>query len=266
MKKIYRFTLVLALPITFLFLTSEIMYPTGSPGGKTGSPGDNGNNCTQCHTGTPENKEGWIISPVLQVMGYSPNQSYSIIVAGYDESAQIYGFEVTAEDDLGNKVGTFEDDLLGYTQAILSNTAATHTILGTTPLTDSAIWLINWTAPPATFGDITFYAAVNAANGNGSSSGDQIYLTSMTVSPSTGIANRQEQQSLGIYPNPSDGIVSFEIPEEASGQKLEVMNLSGQVVYTAPTAKGKNSVDLYQLDSGIYIARVGSRSQRIIIR
>ena len=266
MKKFYNLALILALPVIFLFFTSEVMYPTGSPGGRTGSPGDNGANCTDCHTGNaPINKEGWILSPLMQFMGYSPGQSYSIIVAGYDENAEIYGFEMTAEDDSGNKVGTFEADVTGFTQ-LLSNTSITHTLLGTTPLTDSAFWFVTWTAPSTTVGDITFYAAVNAANGNGSTSGDQIYLTNMTASPSTGISNRQGQQSLGVYPNPSDGFISFEAQNADAGHQLEILNLTGQAVYTAPITVGKNNIDLSHLDGGIYIARVGMKSQQIIVR
>jgi hypothetical protein len=266
MQKFYNFLLVLGLPALFLILTSEMMFPSGSPGGKSGSPGDNGANCTDCHSGTTANQEGWIISPLMQVMGYSPNETYSIILAGYDESAQLYGFEITAEDDGGNKVGSFLPDVLGFTQLINNSTAVTHTVLGTTPITDSAIWLINWTAPATTVGNITFYAAVNAANGNGSTSGDQVYLTHMTASPSTSIADRNAHNALGIYPNPSDGRINLDIERTENGQQLEVMNLTGQLVYSTEAVRGKNSMDLGFLQKGIYIVRMGKKSQRIILR
>ena len=266
MKKFYNFLLVMGVPALFLFLTSEVMYPTGSPGGKSGSPGDNGANCTDCHAGTPISQEDWIISPLMQVMGYSPNETYNIILAGYDENAQLYGFEITAEDDNGNKVGTFLGDLLGYTQVINNGSAVTHTLLGTTPITDTAFWLINWTAPSSTVGNIHFYAAVNAANGNGSTSGDKIYLTNMTASPATSIASQQAERSLGIYPNPSAGFIRFDNDHATAGERLEVINLSGQVLHTAEALPGENNIDLTHLDEGIYIVRLGSKSQRLILR
>lgn len=266
MKKFYNLLFVLGLPALFLFMTSEVMYPTGSPGGKSGSPGDNGANCTDCHAGTPSNQSDWIISPMLQIMGYSPGQSYPLILTGYGQNAQIYGFEMTAEDANGNKVGTFLPDLLGYTQIINNSSAATHTLLGTTPISDSAFWLINWTAPATSVGNITFYAAVNAANGNGSTSGDQIFLTNLTVSPSTGIADRNGKNALGIFPNPSEGQINFTNEDATRGQKLEVMNLNGQVVFTAGVSRGDNRLDLGHLDEGIYLVRLGNKSQRLILR
>jgi hypothetical protein len=42
-------------------------------------------------------------------------------------------------------------------------------------------WSVNWTAPSTDIGQIRFYAAVNAANGNGNTLGDVIYTTSLFV-------------------------------------------------------------------------------------
>ncbi len=266
MKKFYNFLIVLGLPALFLFMTSEVMYPSGSPGGKSGSPGDNGANCTDCHSGTPSNQADWIISPMLQIMGYSPGQSYPLILTGYNQNAQLYGFEMTAEDDNGNKVGTFLPDMLGFAQVINNGSAATHTAFGTTPIADSAFWLLTWTAPETTVGNITFYAAVNAANGNSSTSGDQIFLTTLTVSPSTGIADKNGKNILGIFPNPSDGQINFINEDAIRGQRLEVMNLGGQVVFTAAVTRGDNRIDLGHLDQGIYLIRLGDKTQRLVLR
>ncbi|HRX96862.1 MAG TPA: hypothetical protein P5514_07945 [Bacteroidales bacterium] len=48
MKRIYNLLIIIAVPALFLLFTSEVLYHTGSPGGKTGSPGDGGHNCTDC--------------------------------------------------------------------------------------------------------------------------------------------------------------------------------------------------------------------------
>ena len=70
MKKIYNVIIVLSIPVLFLILTAESNKMNGSPGGKTGSPGDNGQNCTECHAGTTINQEFWISSPELITSGY----------------------------------------------------------------------------------------------------------------------------------------------------------------------------------------------------
>ncbi len=83
MKKKYNLLFVLAIPAIFVVFTSGVLYPDGSPGGRTGSPGDNGANCTGCHTGTPITQEYWIVGSELIVSGYEVGQTYDIIVTGY---------------------------------------------------------------------------------------------------------------------------------------------------------------------------------------
>lgn len=58
-----------------------------------------------------------------------------------------------------------------------------HTSLGTflgrsATETNPVIWEVDWIAPPKGARAVTFYSAGNAANGNGSSSGDYIYTAS----------------------------------------------------------------------------------------
>ena len=50
MKKVYNLLLIIALP-SILVLYS---YNSGSPGGKSGSTGDGGSTCTECHSGTAQ--------------------------------------------------------------------------------------------------------------------------------------------------------------------------------------------------------------------
>jgi uncharacterized protein (TIGR03437 family) len=49
---------------------------------------------------------------------------------------------------------------------------------------------VDWTPPATDVGDIVFYAAGNAANGDGTNSNDRIYTTSSVISP--GCANTQK--------------------------------------------------------------------------
>lgn len=266
MKKFYTPLLVLAVPALFLFLTSEMMYPTGSPGGKTGSPGDNGANCTGCHSGTPITQEFWIYSPELLTGPYQPNSTYSLIVLGISEDANKFGFEATAEDADGNKVGSFQAGVLGRTQTINNNKAVTHTALGNTPLADTGTyWMFSWTSPSALVGPVTFYAAINAANGNDAPTGDQINLTQFTAQAATGIFGRKSDSSLGLYPNPSSGIIRFNEELVNQAEKLEVIDLNGQVVYVRQLQGISHTLDLGDLKKGIYIVRAGEKSQRLIL-
>ena len=176
MKIIYRILSILIIP-SILILYS---YSSGSPGGKTGSTGDGGTTCTQCHTGTAITQGGWITSGIPSE-GYTAGETYTITVTGTHTGVVKMGFEVTSENSPGTKKGTWIITNAGRTQLVNLNKAASHTSAGNTPNGDSNTWDVDWTAPAAGTGAIKFNSAVNAANGNGSTSGDQIYTTLLTV-------------------------------------------------------------------------------------
>ena len=164
----------------FFLLTSELMYSSGSPGGKSGSPGDGGATCTQCHGGTATPQSGWITS-TIPVEGYEPGQTYSITATGTHAGVGKFGFELTSEDMAANKVGTLTVTNTVENQLVNGNNSITHKSAGTTPNGDTKSWTFDWTAPAAGTGDVTFYSAFNAANGNGNNQGDVIYTSTLAV-------------------------------------------------------------------------------------
>lgn len=178
MKRFYRLFPLVILPVIVFLLANS----TGSPGGKTGSPGDAGVTCTQCHTGTAQTATNWITTNI-PASGYVPGQSYIITATGFHMGVVKIGFELTAENSANDKVGTFSVINANETQLVNNNNAVTHKVGGTTPIGNSKIWTMNWVAPAATTGAVTFYAAFNAANGNGNNQGDVIYKSSLTVQP-----------------------------------------------------------------------------------
>lgn len=267
MKKLYNLLFILAIPALFVLLTSGLLSSGGSPGGKTGSPGDGGQNCTQCHAGTPINQELGIVGS-MGPLGYEPGVQYQMIVVGIHPGAERFGFEATAEDAQGNKVGTIMPLGLGLTQLTNNNKAITHTLAGTIPINDTATaWTFQWTAPATEVGDITFYAAVNAANGNGSNSGDQIYLTSFTTSPSGGIGIREnkEENLFTVFPNPSDGVIFFRSNSTATDEEITVIDLTGKTVERFKPENGDMRLDLGHLQEGIYFVRYGTQTERIVL-
>ena len=266
MKNAYKTILVFAIPAIFLIFTSEVLYHTGSPGGKTGSPGDGGHNCTDCHAGTAIQSDLLIYSPELLSSGYAPGQTYDMFVVGYDPDAAKYGFEATAEDGNNNKTGTFTAGVGGLNQTILNGSAITHTALGITPIADTGtVWMFQWTAPTESAGDITFYTAVNAVNGNGNINGDQVYTSNFMVSPQTGLAENSKKLSWSVYPNPGNGVVSFNNTSEGQSEILTIVNLAGQTVWSQQIDSQTQSLDLNNLEKGVYFIRFGNGTQRFII-
>ncbi len=176
MKKLLLPIILISIPFVIILMANS----SGSPGGKTGSPGDAGSSCTQCHSGTPNQVDGWITTTIPQE-GYNPGQTYDVTLIGTHTGVVKFGFELTAEDAAGNKVGTLTITDPLQTQLTNGQSAITHTSDGNNPVGDMKVWSMSWTAPDPGVDDVAFYASFNAANGNGSTSGDVIYLSNLQV-------------------------------------------------------------------------------------
>jgi hypothetical protein len=127
---------------------------------------------------------------LLDASSYTPGTQHRLRITVEDPSASRWGFELSARitgqtqkaGDLAVADGTItRSDTAGGYQYITQNGAGTR---AGTPA--SASWEVFWTAPSAGTGNVTFYAAGNAANRNFSTSGDNIYTTSLTVSEGGG--------------------------------------------------------------------------------
>ncbi|MEZ5148111.1 MAG: choice-of-anchor V domain-containing protein [Bacteroidales bacterium] len=197
--KNYLYFLLAALGL-FVILTSGINYSTGSPGGKTGSPGDGGHTCTDCHGGTASPQEGWITS-TIPADGYIPGQTYTITATGTHVGVTKFGFEVTSENANAQKVGTLIVTNSNQNQLANNNKSITHKSSGTTPSGNSKTWSFDWTAPAEGTGDVTFYGAFNAANGNGNTSGDVIYKSTLAVTEAATALTGLNVQLTGMTPH-----------------------------------------------------------------
>lgn len=176
MKPVYKLLFVFIIPVVLILYANS----SGSPGGKSGSPGDGNTTCTQCHTGTATPQSGWITSNI-PADGYTPGQTYQITATGTHSGVVKFGFELTAETSAGVKTGTFVITDATRTKLINANKAVTHTTAGNVPTGNTSTWTMNWTAPVTNVGQVRFYAAFNATNGNGNTGGDVVYTSTLFV-------------------------------------------------------------------------------------
>ena len=242
---------------SFILLTSELENLGGSPGGKSGSPGDEGKTCTQCHSGTATSVEDWLTSNIPET-GYIPGETYTITATGSHAGVAKFGFEATAENDNNEKTGTFVITNSDDNKFTNNNSAVTHKSGGTIPNGDSRSWSFDWTAPEAGTGNVTLYAAFNAANGNGSTSGDAIYKTAMATieNINTAVGNKYENKSLvRVFPNPFTDNLSLNISRtNAKVSCLKIFNSIGNLVYSQDSFLDNENAKIATSDllSGIY--------------
>ncbi|HRY98942.1 MAG TPA: T9SS type A sorting domain-containing protein [Bacteroidales bacterium] len=260
-------TLVAASLAAFTLFTAELSSSSGSPGGKTGSPGDGGATCSQCHGGTPSPQTGWITSNI-PASGYVPGQTYTITATGTHPGVSRFGFEVTAEKSGGTKTGGFTITDVAQTRMANSNNSVTHTSSGFSPSGSSKSWSFDWTAPASGSGAVTFYGAFNAANGNGATSGDVIYTSSLSVneSVSTGI-NLAAGNAIKVFPNPATDRLS--VSWEPSVATLVLWDMSGRDKARITLLNGEGTLELAGIAPGMYFLgdmEGRGRTERVIIR
>lgn len=261
MKK-NNYATALFLPILLILFIATLSFTSGSPGGKTGSPGD-GSSCLQCHSGTSIPISGWITSNIPND-GYSEDSTYTITVNATHAGVSLFGFEITAEDNSSDKVGEFIATDATQNQTMNNSTTLTHTTGGTSPNGDTKIWTFDWIAPMTNVGEIVFYAAINAANGNGDSQGDQIYLTSNAVQYNditVDIKENDINNVISIYPNPVSDILNINLAQPSI---INIYTVNGNVVYSQIISAEMTTIDISNYSPGIYFVKAGNITTKLI--
>jgi hypothetical protein len=245
MKKNYSFYSILtAIPIGLLCLVSF----TGGQGGNfSGSPGDGGTTCTQCHA--PGANHGGTVALSNVPTAYEAGQTYNLNLDITGSSVSKFGFNITAETPGGNKVGTWTAS--ADTRLRTDMAGLTHN-----PANSTGSWAFSWTAPPpSTTGvipePVTFYYATiqaNNANGNG---GDQ-----MVSGQSNAVLTNNEEQisSFKLFPTHATNNVTIELAHSEQA-KLFVYNINGQPVIQHNLAR-QNQINVSSLAAGVYISQV----------
>lgn len=245
MKKNYAFYLkLLTIPLfAFIFLSLS----GGRDGQYSGSPGDSGATCSSCHSGGSFSADAQITTTIPGT-GFVYGATYQVTVS-VASGATKHGFQLTTEDASNTKVGTYTAGT--GNQIVNAGTHMTHTGAGNTQNT----WVFDWTAPAfAEGGEVTFYAAVNATNANGSTSGDEVVTASRSFSHSSIGINEIENISLSIYPNPTSDFISIDFDSNLQeNMSVTIINAIGQTVLTTKTT---DRIDIQNLESGVYFLQL----------
>lgn len=247
----------------------------GPPAGNTGSPADN-KTCARsgCHNGTASSITG-VFSSNIPSAGYTPGQTYTISALVGMMGIVRYGFQITPQDPAGNMMGTLIVTDPSTTK-ITGTKYITHTAGGTFSPAFSRTWSFDWVAPPAGSGDVVFYGAFNYANNNGSTSGDAIHTSSMTIPENTSVGlNEKFISNLSVYPVPADKFVNIKFYlKDISDIKISLYDLKGKLMFEdiGNMNPGINHINIQSgaFSSGVYLLTLHSKeiiqAQRILIQ
>ncbi len=258
--------------------TNIVQPPAGYTGAFLGGGGNEPTCATAgCHEGGNPTLNSSAItitnvgSPSLQ-SGFAASTQYNLAVnAG---SAAAYGFSLTAVSANGAPIGTFA--LTSPATTSLATGNASKQYVGHKDANTNNAWVFKWTSPASTSEAAYFFLAVNQANNNGESTGDQIHLKAYKADAtsfapynvSTGIQdiNALADGKITVFPNPvvSDLNLDFSL---TSGKQVEaaIYNLGGQLVKPLMSEQlswGDHSrtFAVGELSTGIYLVKfnVGS--------
>lgn len=178
--------------LVYGFSTGPVIFRTGAP------VDDNGTTCNACHRGNELNSPGGFVR--VEAAPYRAGQKQTIRVTVSHPEAQRWGFQLTARmaSDPTKRAGEFSlnpsfhvrcppapgrektaDNGCGEQVEFVEHGGTPDSTLG--GVNGSKTFEVEWTPPAQDTGDVIFYAAGNAANGNGNNQGDRIYTTSLTI-------------------------------------------------------------------------------------
>lgn len=185
MKLRKQFYYLLGLPFVFVLslcflLSNAYSYSSGPLPSKTGAPGDGGV-CTDCHSSFALNSGTGSLTISGAPTTYALSTDYTITVTLQESGISKFGFEACVKKTADNtQAGTITvgNSTEQQTKSSGGITYIEHTSSGNTGSGGSKSWSFTWTSPSSDIGSVKFYAAGNAANGNGGSDGDHIYTTS----------------------------------------------------------------------------------------
>jgi Reeler domain-containing protein len=164
-----------------IFIDPLYAWSAGPPAYATNAPRDSTCNTNPgCHDSFLTNSSTaklLIAAPAV----YTPGQSVNIKVSLINSSGKLHGFEMTAVDANGKKVGTFKK-IGTFTQVIpvldyrgLKATDRGKYIEHTKAGSKQTRWRFKWKSPVGASNPITFYVSGVDADGNAGSDGDYVY-------------------------------------------------------------------------------------------
>jgi hypothetical protein len=226
----------------------------------TSAPGEA--NCTACHTDFPANSGTGSVAIAGVPANYTPNQSYQITVTTSQADGVIFGFQLTAIDTLGRRAGTFtlpaqSPPLMQAVDGIVDGNMRKyieHTADGIIPTQfGSKTWTFTWMAPAQRAGKISFHAAGNAANSDGTSSGDSIYTTAKFTLLRSTVADfdGDNKTDLSIY-RPSLGEWWYLKSSNGSNSAAQFGTSTDKLVPADYTGDGKTDIAFWRPSTGFW--------------
>jgi len=267
MRVVYKFFVLAFLAVLFQSRSGgpgavQGLQVTGAPG-STGSVGTCAN--PGCHS-------SGAFSPTLSIQllengqpvgAYKPEKVYELRIVNTPGNGMpaAYGFQAVALDEQNSQAGGWvEVPAHMHTVTLSSREYIEHDF----PQEDSNTFVMKWLAPEPGTGPVTFYAASNAVNLNGSSSGDGTASASLSVEEDLSSSTFDREgllANLRVFPNPVRQTLHIDVEVTRSGEyRLGLLRPDGRLLREWPARfeRGPNELrfDLSELPQGLYLLQL----------
>ena len=255
--------------LAVMTMSNRLGRATVSGVGSTGAPGDEANVCQSCHNGPTTVAIGiTLLEQGDTITQYEPNKTYQIhvrvnYVSGTKPKA--HGFQMTLLNAAKNKTGPNIKTLLALSSNVKLATARNDRLYAEqVDRSTTNLFEIQWIAPVAGSGPVTIYAGGTGVNANDSDSGDGGSKAAVQVDEKIPSASKEANPfSISIYPNPF--AEKFWIQGATDNlRKIQIVDLFGRELLAMQLNETSRSVDLGNLNDGIYFAKLIDKQNRII--
>jgi hypothetical protein len=240
-----KLLIVSALILPMVFINNPInSSPGGTPGARTGSPGDGGGTCftSGCHTGAPTETVG-ILTTNVPAEGYTPNTAYTVTVTLTGTGNK--GFQVSPQSQSGA--------LLGSIAAGTGNWVIGKFVTHSTPKnTATAVWTFQWTAPAKGTGDVNFYGAFAITRNT-----TKTQVLKVTEKLGSGI-QESDLFSINVFPNPVSNQLNLLFNNNTKNAVIDLLDLNGKEILHKELNNNtaENAIDVSTIKEGNYIVKI----------
>lgn len=271
MKKVLLFGLLFGILVTG---TSAYLLSSGGVINTTGSTGEG--NCSGCHGGgTGITTVSITGSPAFVGNKYIPLQTYTITVTVSNSAYSKFGFDSEILTTTNVNAGSITAAFAGAQLVNTTRVNVTHT----SPQSGTGFFNFSyvWVAPAS--GVCRIYAAGNAVNLDGNTTGDSPSTALVSLSPNTTDVREDHSTSfsgLRVYPNPvvSDFKLQYNLIEDGE-VKAALYDIQGKEISEIVNEKQNAGYHLLNtalpsdLPKGVYLVKLSlngkSSAQRLII-
>ncbi len=195
---------------------------------------------------------------------YTPGKQYQVTVSGSSSGKNKFGFQFSATNATNKQAGSFSAMPAGTktSSAPGSLTVAEHSA----PITATSGFstTFDWTAPASGTGSVKLSLALNAVDGDNTSSGDAYNTSQVTLSEaSTSVSNINAGNILKVYPNPASGTI-YIAGITTAGYTISINDINGRTIKTQPLSTTHNAIDISALDKGVYYIQMTSKEDKQI--